>query len=101
MPQLAVYVTLSLLLVLSRPAIASESTHSLASAQTDKAEGMLTMRIMVAKFRDLVLSIHDINKLESIGMPHADADLMRLTLQEKIRQAQNQTLDSIWRLKKS
>jgi len=70
-------------------------------AQNEHSEKIQTMRIMVAKFRDLLLSIQDINKLESIGMSRADADLMRLALQEKIKQTQTQTLDSIWSLKKS
>jgi len=68
------------------------------SAQHFTSERMLTLRIMVAKLRELVFNLRDIDELEKIGLPHSDAELMRLALQEKINQTQSETLALIRRL---
>jgi len=62
------------------------------------ADNMISLRIMIAKLRELVFNLKDIDNLEKIGLSHSDAQLMRLALQEKINQTQQETLEIIWRL---
>jgi len=61
-------------------------------------DNMTSLRIMVAKLRQLVVNLKDIDDLEKIGLSRSDAQLMRLALQEKINQTQQETLEIIWRL---
>lgn len=66
--------------------------------QPEISNKMATLRVMVAKLRELVLNLKDIDDLENVGLSHADAQLMRLALQEKINQTQDETLALIRRL---
>ena len=78
----------------SRSAMAREITLQQESA----TENLMALRIMVAKLRELVINLKDVDDLEKIGLSHSDAQLMRLALQEKINQTQQETLEIIWRL---
>jgi len=62
------------------------------SAQQFTSERMVSLRIMIAKLRELVLNLKDIDDLEKVGLSQADAKLMKLALQEKINQTQSETL---------
>jgi len=86
-----------LCLITSQVAGVAES-REVNSYQRVASENMTSLRIMVAKLRELVLSLKDVDDLEKIGLPHSDAQLMRLALQEKINQAQSETLALIRRL---
>lgn len=72
----------------STSAVAREQS----SYRTEAADNMASLRVMIAKLRELVLNLKDIDDLEKIGLSHSDAQLMRLALQEKINQTQGETL---------
>jgi len=57
--------------------------------------GLQSMKVMIAKLRELIFNIKDIDELEKIGLSHADAELMRLALKEKIKQTQYETISII------
>jgi len=53
------------------------------------------MKVMIAKLRELIFNIKDIDELEKIGLSKADAELMRVALKEKIKQTQYETISII------
>ncbi len=101
MTRFSMLCTLALLLVPMTsliPDLDAAVARELKAGQPEVSSKMVTLRIMVAKLRELVLNLKDIDELEKVGLPHADARLMRLALQEKINQTQNETLALIRRL---
>lgn len=80
----------SLFLFTPSPVQASPNTNTNASE-----DGYQSIKIMIAKLRKLIFNIKDIDALEKIGLSHADAELMRLALREKIKQTQVETINII------
>ena len=68
------------------------ATQNTSAQQSFTSAKALTLRTMIAKLRELIYNLRDINELEEIGMPKADVLLMKTALQEKVNQVQGETL---------
>ena len=79
----------------AKVAHASEQTH----LETERTqEQLISMHVMISKLRQLMINIKDIDALTHLGLPEADAKLMRTVLNAKFSQTRTQTLSIIWSL---